>query len=269
MNETLIDLGLLAAEPAEEYHAKATQNLSSHQLIDFIRCPWLHCRKANGLIEEKDSPAYLVGRAAHCRILEGRDAYETQFALGGPINPRTQKPFGSTTQAFADWAVKQGKPVVSHEQMELVESMASGVAMNDAAVDLLLHGRAEGVVRANYCGVPCQIRIDWVNPHRGIVDVKSCDDADYFHFDAKRFRYHNQMGFYREVLAQVSGQRLPVFIISVEKKEPYRAAVWRLSEDTLAAARQENEAAIKRLIECRKTDTWPTGFEAIRVLEIL
>ena len=77
-----IDLNILDVEPAEQYHAKAREHLSSHQLLDFMKSPWLHRKKALGLIEDKDSPAYLVGRAAHVRILEGRDVYETSFALG-------------------------------------------------------------------------------------------------------------------------------------------------------------------------------------------
>jgi len=269
MNETLIDLKLLMAEPADEYHAKAAQHLSSHQLIDFIKCPWLHCKKTNGLIEEKDSAAYLVGRAAHCRILEGRAAYEKQFAFGGPINRSTGKPYGANTQAFAAWAVEQGKPVLSHEQVELIECMASGVAMNETALDLLLYGRAEGVVRAQYCGLPCQIRLDWTHPHRGIVDLKSCDDLDWFEADARRWRYHNQVAFYQAVLAQVAGKDVPVWIIACEKKEPYRCGVWRVSDDTLAIARKENEAAIRRLLKCRETDEWPTGYEEIRILDVV
>ncbi len=84
-----IDLNILITEPAEEYHAKAESYLSSHQLLDFMRCPYLYAKKRAGLIAASESPAYLIGRAAHCRILEGRDAYQTQFALGGPINPAT------------------------------------------------------------------------------------------------------------------------------------------------------------------------------------
>jgi len=173
MDDTLyINLNVLTCEPAEEYHAQAGEYLSSHHLLDFIKCPWLHRKKTLGLIEDKDSPAYLVGRAAHVRILEGRDAYEAGFALGGPINPKTGKPFGSTTKTFAEWAIAQGKPVLSHEQVELIEQMASGVAMNSEAVDLLLYGRSEGVVRAEYCGAACQARIDWLHPHCGISTVR-------------------------------------------------------------------------------------------------
>ena len=99
--ELTIDLGVLSAEPAEEYHAKAGEYLSSHQLLDFMACPWLYRKKQLGLIKDEDTPALLIGRATHCRILEGRDAYEAQFAIGGPVNPRTDKPFGKDTSGSA------------------------------------------------------------------------------------------------------------------------------------------------------------------------
>ena len=267
MNLT-IDLNILEVEPADEYHAKADRFLSSHQLLDFIKCPWLHRKKRLGFIADKDSPAYLLGRAAHVRILEGRDVYETAFALGGPINPRTNKPFGSNTKAFAEWAAAQGKPVLTDDQAALIEQMASGVAMNSEAVDLLLYGRAEGVVRTEYCGVPCQIRIDWVHPHRGIVDFKTCDDLTWFEADARRYGYHRQMAFYRAVLAQVIDEYVPVHLIAVEKKQPHRCGVWLVSEDTLAIAQRENEAAIRWLQVCHQRDNWPTGYEEVRVLDV-
>jgi len=264
-----IDLDILEVEDAAEYHAKADRFLSSHQLLDFMKCPWLHRKKRAGLIGDTDSASYLIGRAAHVRVLEGREAYEAAFALGGPINPQTGKPYGANTQAFRAWAEAQGRPVLSHEQVDLVEQMASGVAMNNEAVDLLLYGRSEGVVRAEYCGTPCQIRIDWLHPHRGIVDFKTCDDLTWFEADAKRYGYHKQMAFYQAVLSQVlDGLMVPVHLIAVEKKEPYRCGVWRVTDDTLAIAKQENEAAIRRWLACRQRDEWPTGYEEIRMLDV-
>ncbi|NQU19766.1 MAG: PD-(D/E)XK nuclease-like domain-containing protein [Candidatus Nealsonbacteria bacterium] len=267
-NEPIIDLSHLVAEPEDQYHAKAAQFLSSHQLLDFMRCPYLHAKKRAGQIADKESPAYLTGRAAHCRILEGRDTYKSRFALGGPINPATGKPYGSATKKFAQWRAEQGKPVLTQDQADLIEKMATGVALSDAAIDLLLYGRAESVVRARYCDVPCQIRIDWTHPQRGIVDLKTCDDLTWFEADARRYRYHHQMAFYRAVLAQAVGQDVPVHIVAVEKKEPFRCGVWRVSDDTLAIARQENEAAIERLKIARQADRWPTGYEEIRLLDV-
>ena len=77
-----------------------------------------------------------------------------------------------------------------------------------------------------------------------------------------------QMAFYRAVLETVIGEHAPVHIVAVEKKEPFRCGVWRLGDDTLAIAQRENEAAIRRLLACRKLDQWPTGYEEVRVLEI-
>ena len=265
--ELTIDLGVLSAEPAEEYHAKAGQYLSSHQLLDFLACPWLYRKKQLGLIEDEDTPALLIGRAAHCRILEGFNAFEAQFAIGGPINPKTNKPFGSTTKAFAEWAEAQGRPILSHDNVELIEQMASGVSMNDEAVDLVLYGRSEGVIRTVYCDTPCQARLDWLHPHRGLVDLKTTADLTWFENDARRRRYHNQMAFYQAVLAQVIGEHVPVFIIAVEKAEPFRCGVWRVSDDTLAISRQENEAAIRRLRRAWEIDAFPTGYEVIRILD--
>jgi hypothetical protein len=267
--ELNLDLNMLVTEPAGQYHAQAKRFLSSHQLLDFIRCPWLHHKKAAGLIADGDSASYLIGRAAHVRILEGPDAYDAAFALGGPINEKTGKPFGAGTKAFAEWAEAQGKPVLSHEQVELVEQMAAGVGMNDEAVALLLFGRAEGVVRAAYCGTPCQIRIDWLHPFRGIVDFKTCDDLTWFEADARRYGYHRQMAFYRAVLAQaLEGVQVPAHLVAVEKREPFRCGVWRVSDETLAQAQRENEAAIRRLLACRERGEWPTGYEEIRVLDV-
>ena len=269
MKDTLcIDVNILEVEPAGEYHAKAGEYLSSHQLADFIKCPLLHRRKKMGLIEDRDSPAYVVGRAAHRKILEGHDVYEAAYAIGGPINPKTNSPFGPTTKAYHQWADVQGKAVLTREQDTLVRNMASGLSMNAEAVDLILYGRSEGVVRAEYCGTACQARLDWLHPHRGIVDLKTCDDLTWFEADARRFRYANQMAFYQAVLAVVIGELVPVHIIAVEKKEPFRCGVWRLSDNTLDIAHRENEAAIRRLLACHRHDHWPTGYEEIRVLDV-
>ena len=267
-HDVLIDLGVLAAEPAEEYHAKRGEHLNSHGLIDFMVCPWLYRKKQLGLIPDTDTPALLVGRGLHCRILEGRDAYESQFALGGPINKTTSKPYGKDTNAFRDWCKAQGKPGIHHDDLALIENMASGVAMNDEAVDLLLYGRSEGVVRAEYCGTPCQIRIDWTHPHRGIVDLKSTADLTWFENEAKRRRYANQVAFYQAVLGQVIGELVPSYIIAIEKVEPFRCGVWRVSDNTLTIARQENEAAIRRLRRAWEIDAFPTGYEDLRILDV-
>jgi len=219
-----VDLRFLIREPAEVYHARSKDYLTAHALNDFRRCPLLYRRKELGLIPERDSAAYLIGRAAHTLILEGRQRYEREYAIGGPINPRTGQPYGERTKAFAEWAERQNRPVLSDTQAALVEQMAAAVGDHLFARELLAEGVAEGVVRCEYAGHRCQARIDWINPidGRGIVDLKTADELDSLELAAKALGYIHQLAFYRSLVAQVSGHVLPVHIVAVEKREPLK-----------------------------------------------
>jgi hypothetical protein len=264
------NLEVILREPDHVYHAKSKENLSSHQLGDFRRCPLLYRKKKLGLIGDEDRPAFLVGRALHTLVLEGRDKFEATYAVGGPVNPKTGELYGSTTKAWAEWAAAQGKPVLTVAQFDLVENMADGVRASQVAVDLLSEGIAEGVIRVEYRGVPCQIRMDWFDPYRGgIVDLKTCDDLTWFEADARRYGYLHQMAFYRAVLLVAMGIPMPVHLIAVEKKEPFRCGVWQVHPDALAQAQKENEAAIERLKRSVASDTWPTGYEEKRLFDSL
>ncbi len=263
-----IDTNIFIDEPAAVYHAKAKDYLSSHQVTLFERCPYHLFKTLLGLIPDSKSNALGSGTAAHTRILEP-EKFESEYAIGGPINPTTGRPYGNTTKKFLDWQEAQQKPVLTFEQAEMIEAMYAAVHSNALAAELLKTGRAEGVVRTEYCGLPCQIRLDWFNPDYGIVDLKTCDDLTWFETDAKRFRYHNQMAFYQCVLDAAIERMVPVYIIAVEKKEPFRCGVWQLTGETLLMARAENEAAIGRLKESRASNIWPTGYEELRMLSIV
>jgi len=263
----LVDASILIHEPADVYHAKRDKYLSSHQLAEFCRNPLLYHKKQLGLVQEEARPAYLIGQAAHALVLEGREAYEDRYAFGGPVNPKTGEPFGTRTKAFEEWAAAKGKPVLTHEQMALIENLSAAVYAHEHAAALLDDGVPEGVIRADYIGTACQARFDWVSPQRGIVDLKTCDTLDYLQLDARSYGYVHQLAFYRSLLTCASGTVLPVYLVAVEKREPFRCGVWRMGEGVLGIAQKDNEDAIERLKVCREQDRWPTGYEDIRVFD--
>jgi RNA polymerase sigma-70 factor (ECF subfamily) len=264
-DQSLTDI--LLRESPEVYHAKAGEYLSSHLLADFRRCPQLYFRKRCGLVPHEDRPAYLLGRAAHVLVLEGKEAFQAAFAVGGPINPKTGQPFGPTTKAFAEWAKTRQKEVLTVEQYALVEQMADSVGRHKIAGDLLSDGVAEGVLRNAYCDLPCQIRIDWFAPEKAVCDLKTVDSMDYFEADARRYGYCHQLAFYIAVLRERIGVEMPAFFVAVEKREPFRTGVWRVDEEVVRAAIRENEAAIGRLRKCEASGEWPTGYEEQRVFD--
>jgi len=160
----LDDLSFLIREPEPVYRKRAKDHLTSHSLADFRKDPFLYHKKEQGLVVDEDRPAFALGRAAHTLILEGRDRYEAEYAFGGPVNPKTGEPFGRYTKAFERWAAAQGKPVLTDDQAALIEHLHASVRSHAIASELLSNGVAEGVVRTAYLDIPCQGRLDWLNP---------------------------------------------------------------------------------------------------------
>jgi len=257
----------LIVEPDATYAARRKDHLTSHALADFRRNPLLFRKKEQGLIGDDDRPVFVVGRAVHCRVLEGKEAFDQRYAVGGPVNPKTGRPFGSDTKAFAEWAAVQGRPVVSEDTAALCEQLTTAVHAHEEALALLADGQPEGVIRTVISGMPVQSRLDWLNPTRGLIDLKTIDNLDWFETEARSFGYAHQMAFYRALIAAVSGEYVPVHLIAVEKREPFRVGVWRISDGVLSAAARDNTLAMERLGACRRDDHWPTGYEQIRTFE--
>jgi len=262
----MIKPDFIITEPAPEYHLKRDKFLSSHALGDFRRCPALFHGKTSGEIADEDRPAYIIGRAAHTLILEGIDAFNAEYVVGEPVNPNTGKAYGKTTQAYQAWFETQDKPVVAPSDFEFIKRLQAAVWTHIEAGNLLQDGIAEGVVRTEYCGVPCQIRMDFFSDPYGIIDLKTCDNLDYFESDARRFQYIHQAAFYRAILRKVTGRNYPFRFIAVEKHEPLRCGVWQVADETLELAEIENAAAIGRLKQCRAENCWPTGYEEPRII---
>ena len=266
------NIDFIIHEPADEYHARSRSGeyMSSHLLADFRESPALYRKKVTGKIEETESAAFIMGRAAHCLILEGRNAFDHEYVVSdGPINPRTGESYGSKTKAFAEWAATQDREVVSVKDYNFILKLQTGVWLHPAASELLANGEAEGVIRAEYCGVPCQIRMDWFNPTLGLVDLKTCDSLKWFESDCRRYGYIHQLAFYWAVIRKATGITVPVHIIAVEKNEPFSAGVWKLTDEVLDLAELSNKAALERFRACCTTGVWPTGYEDIRIIDSL
>ena len=256
-------------EPEDVYHAlsKSGQTVSSHMLAVFRDSPVLYHKMISGEVAFPESDAFRFGRAAHKYLLEGSAAFERDFMVAdGPINPKTMQPYGASTKAYSEWAAKLEKPVIASSELELIRKMYSAICANEHAVELLESGVAEAVIRETVCGVPCQIRMDWVNPIFGIVDLKTCDSLKEFERDARKYGYLAQMAFYRMVYEFSALEGASCYLIAVEKREPYSCGVWRCDADALDEEEERIKINLRRLAECRKSGVWPTGYELVRIL---
>jgi hypothetical protein len=157
--------------------------------------------------------------------------------------------------------------------------MADAVAKHEEAQKLLHHGVAERVVHSDFDGVPVQSRLDWfteIGEVPVIVDLKTCSDLDSFEYDARKFLYGIQFAFYQQILVSAAIDEYDleavmapkVFVIAVEKKEPFRCGVFEVPSSVLAHFNQRMFAAIESLKQCQSDGVYPTLYESLRTLNL-
>lgn len=266
--------------PADEYHQATKDNefLSSHRLNTFRKCPLEYYKRITGEIVEGDTPNFIIGRATHTLILEDAEKFAAEYTVGdGPINPKTEKPYGRETAKFKEWAEAQTLPVIGSEEHALMLKMRDAVLAHEKAAELLSVGKAEVTVRAEIERESVQARLDWFDPSRDIiVDLKTCNDLDRFTYDIRDFGYIHQLAFYAlavrnaRVAAGDGDDAIPsCWLIAVEKREPFRVAVYHILHGTVEEAVNGQGGklglgiipAIRELRDCRVRNYWPTRFE--------
>lgn len=255
-------------ETSDVYHSKAQDYLSSHQLMSYIKSPIGYIRRKQQ--PPADSSSFFLGRAVHTMILEGGEVFFKQYVIGGPVNEKTGKPYGTNTIKYQEWLdnlAVQNKEGVSETDFLTIETAENCVHSHAIANDLLDYGFPEATVRATYNGIECQIRIDWYNfKKQCIVDLKTTRNIEKFPYDFRDYLYANQLSFYQNVFNCRFGFYPEVYIIAAEIAEPFRVGVFKITDGTLEDAREVNEGNMVKFMESKRSGRYPTLYEDLRVL---
>lgn len=270
--------GIYPGIPMAEYHLWDAVR-SKWLMILYTDCPAV--LKAEMDSPSPSSPQQVVGRGFHTLLLEP-DRFKQRFAVGGPVNPKTEKAYGRSSQKWAEWAAGQdGKDILSAGEHDQIIAMADSLR-NHPEGPALLEGRGRNEVSIVWIdpdtGLLCKARVDrWCEWHGYSVhmDAKSAADASRNGFFRAIIRcgYHLQAAHYLEGAAHapINGQRatdaLRRFLFAaVGKTYPYPVGIWELDPDTMSAARRLRKRLMKRLKQCMDADEWPgytTGVEPI------
>lgn len=269
----LEDYPFIQKVPFDVYLEDAYQGLylTSHFLSDFRQCPLLYRQKLNGEVIIDDTAAFQMGRATHALVLGGQDAFDEEYLVSaGPINPKTGEPFGKLTKAYKDWAATQTKKIILTNEFDFMSKLQESVWAHPKAAELLDGCACECTVRTEFLGEKVQIRMDAFNPElKAIIDLKTCDNLDFFTNDCFKYGYAEQMAFYHDVFKTASGGiETTAWLIAVEKRIPNRCGVWQVSERMLDRAGKVNEFTVEELKACRANDVWPTRYEEPRILDV-
>jgi len=285
-----IPTGSFLEEEDSVYHAHAKEGraISASALKVFRQSPRDYQAKYKTYeVKHAESPALVLGRAAHALILEGTKKFESEFVVIedldpelGFINKRTGEVYGENTKAWRAAKasldeVRPGLQLLSKAQWEQCQGMAQAVRENPVASKQLETGQPEKVFRQQCNNEPFarQCKVDWVGEWgQGgtiLVDLKTTEDLRSFKSRALKFGYPEQLAFYRDLFTKTvpnsCGCGIPVLLVAVEKHPPYKVGCWNFQSSDLSRIQQENEHHIRELSRIWNMEgNWPTGYEKVR-----
>ncbi len=226
--------------PFAEYQDIDAINISG--LKPFLRSV---AHGAYGLAKPKRAtPAMEIGKAVHCLMLDGDAAFESTYAFGGPVNPKTGETYGRNSKAFQEWLDGQGGvQYLSPEELAQVLAIRKALEDHGFAAELI---REAGSMREltivwdepmpDAEPVRCKARIDFLHPSVGILDLKTCDDCRFAQFSKSlgNYDYHMQAAWYCLAARRAGLMDTDDYgWIAVESEAPHEVACWCVTDSMI------------------------------------
>jgi exodeoxyribonuclease VIII len=192
--------------------------------------------------------------------------YAQTFSVSaGPINPKTERPYGKETKTYQTWLNEQPKPVLTHEDDELFKAMREACVSHPVAKKLLGNGGRNEITVVwvdEATGMKCKCRLDrycrygraWV-----IVDLKTTNSVtkDSFSRDIQKHLYHVQAAMYTDGLTAAVQKDWKWIFVCVEPEPPYEVATYQLDEGAIEIGRELYRGWLGQYKQCVETGVWP------------
>ncbi|KXT73151.1 Prophage Lp1 protein 19 [Streptococcus sp. DD10] len=231
-------------ELTQENYYSDKEYLTNSRFKQYQQCQAKAYAMENGeWKEERDETPLLLGNYVHS-YFESKEAHEAFLAENGAkILAKSGKNKGKLKTEF----VIGDKMIASLKDDEGFNRLYHGYASDDVRKELIVYGEIEGV--------PVKGKLDSINLSRGyFVDLKTMKSiySDEWSAELKKrvpasvnnilgFGYHGQLGLYRELLKQMTGQNFRPIIVAVSKEAVPDKDIIRIDENWL----EEGLEAIK------------------------
>jgi len=208
---------------------------------------------------EKQTPALLLGQAAHIAILQPDELHD-YVVRGLEIDRR------STANKF-EWAQFEeehaGKIILPAGDYEKVLRIRDAIHRHPVIGPLFRRGTAEQsfFTTDKETGELIKCRTDWVLDGGGaIVDLKSteCASQRAFGYSAEKYRYHVQVAWYEDILIDLYGERPKHWMfVAFEKEPPYACGLFYATREDREEGRALARRDLNLIAQCRAAGHWP------------
>ncbi len=289
MSEATPDTKPVCPEPGiypmteREYRAIPAMNCST---LDWGIASMYHLKAAiDGRLVREDTPALEFGRAFHVRMLEP-ELYASRVQILGTCDSclksgdRKGELCGATGRGLVDgrWmcgkhggddaSLGEGIEYITSDDASRIELACE--AVKTRKIDNLRRapGKFEVAVIGDLMGIRCKAKLDkFIENPCCIVDLKKVAapksprevriSADHFRMTIPRYGYGMRAAFYCDLVHAVTGNIPRWYWLVVEDGEPFTPAVYRASDDDLAAGRNEYSRLLGDYRSCMDSGAWP------------
>ena len=280
--EWLPEPGIYHNVPFEIYKEWPACNASALKIAASVTAK--HMKAYMSGLMDTDSPSRRFGRAQHCYMLEGLEAFESRVSVATPCAAPIQKgaragqPCGCDGKFRLDglWYcgkhAKQGEDVgdyISANDWENIKAAAHEIAKHKTVHLFRAHGGTEVSLIWERDGLPCKGRVDKLIPGAtmetgetvpAIMDLKKilpCKGTEYELQKAIReYGYDLSASWYCDGYERLQGER-PLFIwVFAESGYPYDVAARQASAATMEVGRSKAQTVWDLYRQNVQHDTW-------------
>ncbi len=258
--------------PFSEYLQLEGHNSSS--LKEMTKSPrqYRHS-KDNG---RKDTGSFAFGRCTHTAILEPEKFSGSYICWSGGKDKNgdwttDKRKAAAAWKKLQEDAKESGLEILDTGDFSKLLSMQASVSSNPDAHKLVIGSEHEVTITWRHrFGCMMKMRADMLNRKRFLADLKSAKDvhSEKFGRDANSHGYHQQLAMYQDGAEALTGLKLPVYIIAVEKEAPHDCVVYEVPEVALELGRSIYEENLAKVLRCEQTGHWPGCGEGIQTLEL-
>lgn len=264
----------------EVYHADKTR-VSSSILKTIRKSARTFWGKFHGVWPDEDSDARLFGRAVHCALLEGMEAFNKRYVVMPKFTGKTLKGEESAQskearEKKAMWlaALPPGIEVVTTEQFTNMNGVIEAILDHPDAVALLKNGAREvtGYTVDPVTGIRLRLRPDFLSFNLSVlVDFKACRDVTEFRFQRQMvdLGWDFSEAFYSSGIELISGKKPDyVAFVAVESEAPYECAVYIADHHVTDRGFYQYRQALDTLKSCIVSNQWPRYQEKMKTISL-
>lgn len=281
----------ISGMPIEVYHSLPA--LSNSGLKTLLDCPARYYYKyLSGEYEYQEKPAFKIGKAAHCYILEGQKAFYEKYwhnpyknlLKEDMVKILLNKGFKqSDLNLKADelrellleaTGIEKREIELNENELNQVVSLARAIKKDPLARGAFAQkGKSEvSLFWQDESGVWLKCRPDWLPDNRQRVpDYKTCQSVNpaTFYSDFIKYGYHVQCAMYREGIRKVFGEEVEsFFFVAQEKEPPYISQVYLCDSEITLFGEKAMRLGIEKYIECREKGIWETYSDKVIQMSI-